>query len=105
MNSTASTRGAGTCMISVPSHSRAELLVSSRWRNRRRGTGWNTCSPQRSASSTRARSSGSAGNSGGSGRTSSRKRAIRRVPWSLRPSSSSAGTVKSSKPAKRTSSG
>ena len=30
---------------------------------------------------------------------------MRREPWSLRPSSSSAGTVKPSKPAKRTSSG
>jgi hypothetical protein len=42
---------------------------------------------------------------GGSGRTSSRKRAIVREPCSFRPSSSSAGTVKPSKPARRSSSG
>jgi len=39
------------------------------------------------------------------GLTSSRKRAIRRDPWTFCPSSSSAGTVNPSKPASRTSSG
>ena len=39
------------------------------------------------------------------GPMSSRNRAIRREPWTFRPSSSSAGTVKPSKPAKRSRTG
>ena len=50
-------------------------------------------SPQASAASTAARRSGSVGSSGGSGWTRSSSRAIARDPWTLVPSSFSAGTV------------
>lgn len=59
----------------------------------RRGLPWNTSSPQRSASFTALRAPTSAGRSGGSGLSSSSALAIARVPWILRPSTVSAGTV------------
>ena len=71
----------------------------------RRGTGWSSASPHRSASSTVARASASAGYRAGSGLIRSSSRAIARDVSTRRPSIFSTGTVLPRKPASRTSTG
>ena len=86
-------------------HTRASSCSVSAQRIIRRGTGWSSASPHRSASSTFARASASDGYRAGSGLIRSSSRAIARDVSTRRPSIFNTGTVLPRKPASRTSTG
>jgi hypothetical protein len=103
--SAAITPGAGTPVTSAATQRRSARSRTTAQRKMRRGIGWSSSLPQRSASSTERRANGSGGNSGRSAIASSSAREISSEPCTCRPSSSSAGTVRPWKPAARTSIG
>jgi hypothetical protein len=94
--------GSGICAPSE-NEGAAPGLASSVGQRMRRVAACSTSSPQRSASSTRARAAGSAGSSAGSGTISSRRRRIAREPVSFSPLSNLIpGTVRRPKATRMT---